>query len=220
MFRVLNNYIDEEQIAALSAWFHVDDNTLFSTSNFNYKGEPVDIHSKAVYSKEGLPCNLKSIIYSLFGNDWSLEEFIAAYGTYKVQVHADAGIATQNPTFAMNIALDQEIEDNYTVFFDNYWLGERAKFVKSGSAFKKSLNIQEEVTDYTDVLNYTDKPFDVNLYNNLLTHIPYENLHGLTVHSIVKNVPGTVITWPRTMLHCGSNSKSNKLFMAAFLNKK
>ena len=220
MFRVLNNYIDTNMLNALSTWFKKEDGTLFSTTNFNYKGDKVDLHSKAIYDKNKLPCSLEEVINSLFGDGWDLEEFLAAYGTYKVQVHADAGIAKNKPSYAMNIALDQEIEDNYIVFFDNYWLGERAKFVKAGSAFKKSLNIQTEVTDYTEVVNYNDKPFDINLYNRLLTHISYENLRGLTVHSIVKNIPGTVVTWPRTMLHCASHSQSKKLFMAAFLNKK
>jgi len=220
MFRVLNNYIDTQMLKELSDWFNMEDGTLFSTSNVNYKGEPVDLHSKQIWFRDQLPCGLESVISSLFGESWSLEELLAAYGTYKVQVHSDAGIAENKPTYAMNIALDQEQEDNYTIFFDNHWLGNRAKFVKSGSAFKNSLNIQTEVTDYSHVVNYNNKPFDIKLYEHFLTHVPYENLHGLTVHSIVKNVPGTVITWPRTMLHCGSNSKSNKLFMAAFLNKK
>lgn len=220
MLRVLNNYIESDMLKALSDWFRQEDGTLFSTHSINYKGDTVDLHSKAVYTSEELPCDLSSVITSLFGETWRLEELLAAYGSYKVQIHADSGIAANNPTYAMNIALEQELEDNYTIFFDNYWLGDRAKFVKSGSAFKKSFNIQADITDYTNVVNYNDKPFDTRLYEQFLTHVPYENLHGLTVHSIVKNIPGTVITWPRTMLHCGSHSKSKKLFMAAFLNKK
>ena len=70
MFRVLNNYIDEEQLSALSVWFHADKDTIFSTNDLNYKGEPVDLHSKQVWDRDQLPCGLESVVSSLFGDDF------------------------------------------------------------------------------------------------------------------------------------------------------
>ena len=65
MFRVLNNYIDTQMLKELSDWFNMEDGTLFSTSNVNYKGEPVDLHSKQIWFRDQLPCGLESVISSL-----------------------------------------------------------------------------------------------------------------------------------------------------------
>ena len=40
------------------------------------------------------------------------------------------------------------------------------------------------LTDYTDIVGYTDKPFDKKVYEEYMTHVPYEALHGFTVESL------------------------------------
>ena len=220
MIKILNDYLDIDTQKNLLDWFNADDGLLFSTEDVTIQGNKVNWDTKKLLNLEEPPCGLKWLLDNVIGAEWILEEFFAASGNQKVQVHADSGYIDKNPSYAVYIALEQEVQDNYTIFFDNYWKGNAATFVRSAPAFTERYNINKRITDYSDVVNYTDKPFDLTIYNRYLQHIPYENLHGLTTHSIVKNVPGTVMIWPRSMLHCGANSSSKKLFITMFLNKK
>lgn len=86
------------------------------------------------------------------------------------------------------------------VVFDQYYLDGPVK------CFKGYENVPETyynkiLTDYSDIVGYTDKPFNKQIYNEYLTHLPYDALHGLTVESIVRWQPGDAITFDMGKLH-------------------
>lgn len=86
------------------------------------------------------------------------------------------------------------------VVFDQYYLDGPVK------CFKGYENVPETyynkiLTDYSDIVGYTDKPFNKQIYNEYLTHVPYDALHGLTVESIVRWQPGDAITFDMGKLH-------------------
>lgn len=86
------------------------------------------------------------------------------------------------------------------VVFDQYYLDGPVK------CFKGYENVPETyynkiLTDYSDIVGYTDEPFNKQIYNEYLTHVPYDALHGLTVESIVRWQPGDAITFDMGKLH-------------------
>lgn len=96
------------------------------------------------------------------------------------------------------------------VVFDQYYLDGPVKCFKGyenvpDSYYNKSL------TDYSDIVNITDKPFNKKIYNEYLTHVPYESLHGLTVESIVRWQPGDAITFDMGKLHSATNFKQHNI---------
>ena len=70
--------------------------------------------------------------------------------------------------------------------------------------------------DYSKIENINDHPFDEELHKKFMTHIPYENLHGLTVDKIVDWQEGSAFTFDRTQLHCGTNTHEEKIFCTVF----
>ena len=150
-----------------------------------------------------------------------VEEVIFCESTISFQVHVDSGYS--NPHVHKGIIIPLQCEHGSTVFFNNYWSNDAAKFVRGEDPYGHVKDTTEQfstkdqrVTDYTKIVNYTDKPFDLELYNTYLTHVPYENLHGLTVDKIAKWSPGDIIIFDRNQLHCASNEHDHKIGMTVF----
>jgi len=151
-----------------------------------------------------------------------VEQVLFIESTISFQVHVDSGYS--NSRVHKGILIPLQCEHGSTVFFNNYWSNDAAKFVRGEdpSGHEKEPTEQfiqkkhERVTDYTKIENYTDKPFDLELYNTYLTHVPYENLHGLTVDKIVKWSPGDIIIFDRNQLHCASNEHDHKIGITVF----
>lgn len=109
-----------------------------------------------------------------------------------------------------------------TVFFDNFWLGTTGKF--SRQAAKKSISTpttvlgqgQSLISDYTDIVNINNQQFDEIMYHQYLDYLPIEDLHGLTVDTVVDWHVGDVISWDRTQLHCSSSEHQYKKYLTVF----
>jgi hypothetical protein len=84
---------------------------------------------------------------------------------------------------------------------------------------KKRHEVDNRYYDYSQITNINDKPFNQNTHENYMPHIPYENLHGLTVDQIVEWQEGSVFTFDRTQLHCGTNTHNKKFFCTVFTFK-
>ena len=94
------------------------------------------------------------------------------------------------------------------VVFDQYYLDGPVK------CFRGYENVPEtyynkSLTDYSDIVNFTDEPFNEAIYKEYLTHVPYEALHGLTVEAIVRWQPGDAITFDMGKLHSAVNFKEH-----------
>ena len=90
------------------------------------------------------------------------------------------------------------------VVFDQYYLDGPIKCFK-GYPNTPETYYNKSLTDYSDIINVTDEPFNVEIHKEYLNHIPYKALHGLTVEEIVRWQPGDAITFDMGKLHSGTN---------------
>ena len=86
------------------------------------------------------------------------------------------------------------------VVFDQYYLDGPVKCFRGYKSVPETY-YNKILTDYSDIVGYTDNPFNKQIYNEYLTHVPYDALHGLTVESIVRWQPGDAITFDMGKLH-------------------
>ena len=84
---------------------------------------------------------------------------------------------------------------------------------------EKRHKVDNRYYDYSKITNITDNPFDREMYESYMPHIPYENLHGLTAEQIVEWQEGSAFSFDRTQLHCGTNTHTQKIFCSVFTFK-
>lgn len=174
------------------------------------------------------PQNIVSeCIDTLIDYQWAVDELVI-FSTYNhaqsphVDSHREWPASMLGPAFLFPLEFSPRAS---TVFFDNYWTGTTAKFSKQ--AAKKSINsnptalgrAQDLVSDYTDIVNINDQPFDETMYYQYLDYLPLEDLHGLTVDTVVDWHVGDVISWDRTQLHCSSSQHHYKKYLTVFTYK-
>jgi hypothetical protein len=76
-------------------------------------------------------------------------------------------------------------------------------------------------SDYSNITNFKpDAKFDPDIHQKYLSHIPIENLHGLTVESIAEWNPGDAIVFDRTQLHCAASGHNRKIGISVFTDRK
>jgi hypothetical protein len=81
--------------------------------------------------------------------------------------------------------------------------------------------VDDRCYDYTNVTNYNPKiHIDKEVYDHYLNHIEYETVDGLTIANIAEWVPGRVIVFERTRLHCASSCHTQKIGITLFTRKK
>ena len=201
------------QIAELLAYHFTDDDRTDTRDTVRSK------HPR--WSVDAWP---QHVIEPLIDEDETVEEVMFQESTVSFQVHVDSGY--NNPSVTRGIIIPLVCEVGSTVFFNNYWQGDAAKFVRSEDPYqhvedshKQITNKDQRITDYSKIVNYTDQPFDKEIYNRYLTHVPYENLHGLTVDRIVNWSPGDIIVFDRKQLHCASNEHDHKIGLSVFTNR-
>lgn len=90
------------------------------------------------------------------------------------------------------------------VTFDQAYLDGPVKLFKGYDPVPNSY-YNKSLTDYSNIINYTDKPFDKETHEKYLSHIPYEALHGLTVEKVIPWVPGNAIIFDMGRIHSASN---------------
>ena len=105
------------------------------------------------------------------------------------------------------IPLEIKEPTNFVVY-DQYYLDGPIKCFRGFSNIPETY-YNEPLTDYSDIVNFTDQPFDEKVYKKYLTHLPYESLHGFTVEEVVKWQPGDAITFDMGKLHSGTNFKEH-----------
>ena len=78
----------------------------------------------------------------------------------------------------------------------------------------------QRTSNYTDVINYKpNQEFDSYIHQKYISHIPIQDLHGLTVDKIVEWKPGSVIVFDRTQLHCAASGHNRKIGVSIFTNR-
>lgn len=73
------------------------------------------------------------------------------------------------------------------------------------------------ITDYSQIKNYKDgAQFDLQTHKKYLSHIPIENLHGLTLDQVVPWKVGQAVTFDRTQLHAAGSGHDFKIGISIF----
>ncbi len=90
------------------------------------------------------------------------------------------------------------------VTFDQAYLDGPVKLFRGYDPVPESY-YNKSLTDYSDIINYTDKPFDKEIHEKYLSHIPIAALHGLTVEKVVPWTPGNAIIFDMGRIHSASN---------------
>lgn len=174
---------------------------------------------------------IKNIMDRLFTTKFDIEcvDFRSQKDT-AVKLHADSG-STESQLKGKGIIVPLVYgEDNYTIFFDNYWNGHRSKFSKiftqekfEGLTETEKRNLKlysnQPVSEYDGIANISQEPFDKRKYEQWLTHIPLEDLKGLEIAEIHPWKVGSAIVWDRSQIHCSSHHTSEKVFLSIFCNR-
>jgi|688.fasta_scaffold365806_2 hypothetical protein len=73
------------------------------------------------------------------------------------------------------------------------------------------------INDYTTLTNYEPNlKFDQEIHNQYLFDVPFEDLHGLTLNSIIEWKLNGVVLFDREMLHASSSCHTRKKFVTIF----
>jgi len=202
---ILKNVLSSEDIKKLLDFYHSDDNLKETNENVSSKHPIWNVTDWPQYI-------IEKTVDSLVEEVFYLETWRGIF-----QVHVDSGYGKLKPSIQYLFPLVSD--GGSTVFFDNYWEGNASKFVKGkniydggGSTYKRD----DRVADYSKIKNYNDQPFDKVIYEKYLSHLPYENMHGLTVNNIVEWNPGDCIVWNRRQLHSSSNTHKHKIGLSVF----
>ena len=76
--------------------------------------------------------------------------------------------------------------------------------------------VYKRYSDYSQISNITNNAFDQDIHTKFLGHVPYEDLHGLSLEKVVEWQEGDAFTFDRTQLHCSSNTHDRKMFCTVF----
>jgi hypothetical protein len=149
-----------------------------------------------------------------FVNNLIGESLVAASNIFKVEkphmVHNDDYYEKIYDIYkTVVIPLEISKPTNFIVF-DQYYLDGPIKCFKGFPKLPETY-YNKPLTDYSDIVNITNEPFNKKIYNEYLTHLPYESLHGLTVESIVRWQPGDAITFDMGKLHSATNFKAQNI---------
>tara|TARA_B100000989_G_scaffold126549_1_gene93879 strand:- start:865 stop:1512 length:648 start_codon:yes stop_codon:yes gene_type:complete len=214
MITVHKDVINDKQLNKLLEYHYLDDERTDTRTTVRSKHPRWDIDKWP-----------QEVIEPLIDNDSIVEEVIFNESTISFQIHVDSGY--NNPYVNKGIIVPLKCEHGSTVFFNNYWDYDAAKFVRSEDPYshvkdntKQITTKDQRITNYSNIVGYTNRPFDTVLYSLYLTHIPYDNLHGLMVDKVVPWTPGDIIVFDRKQLHCASNEHDHKIGMTVFTNLK
>jgi hypothetical protein len=100
---------------------------------------------------------------------------------------------------------------------DQTFIDELELLISKRSGAHTEFKADQFTTDYTLIENYRpDLQFDAAIHKKYLKHLPIENLHGLTIDSIVPWEVGSVITFDRTQIHCAGVGHKRKMGITFF----
>ena len=128
-------------------------------------------------------------------------------------VHTDTGkneVENMVPYKNIVIPLTQSTKEHpcYTVLFKQRWYGEATMFWKGPMFLKAKTDYNHKLKDYSMLQDYTGVDIDINEYKDFLTHLPYNNLHGLSIDSVYEWNIGDIIVFDCTQLHSSNDFTS------------
>lgn len=107
-------------------------------------------------------------------------------------------------------------------FFDQFYFHGPSKFFKGEEFIPTYYN--KQIYSYEDIDNLADRRMDERLYRKYFTHLKRTWLEGLTFHSAIEWIPGSVIIFDSVRLHCASDFRQlgikEKLAISIFTKRK
>jgi hypothetical protein len=95
------------------------------------------------------------------------------------------------------------------------------KYLIEARSNNKISKLDDRCYNYKNVINYRDDiQFDNTLYQQHLSHIPIETLHGLEIDSVVHWHPGNCIVFDRTQLHSAGSGHTEKIGVTVFTRRR
>jgi hypothetical protein len=91
----------------------------------------------------------------------------------------------------------------YLCFFHQYYLEGPAKFFKGGVNFPEFYN--KNISDYKDVQGLSEQGISETVRLRYLSHLKPEWLEGLSFDRALPWIPGNMLVFDSTRLHCASN---------------
>jgi hypothetical protein len=219
MLEIYDHVLSQSEIAQLLDWFNQRDN---SGGNDLFVGKQID------WQQETLQKNLiKKVLDTVLDKEYEVDSatFLASRDSFRL--HADSGENDGRVPYK-TVLIPLYFEGNAsTVMFDNYWHGKHAVFrqqtllsFSQTDAYQPhdSENLEhKETTDYKDIMDYQpDAKFDPVIHSQYLNHNPIENLHGLSLDTVIPWVLGQAFTWDRSQLHCAGSGHSYKVGITVF----
>ncbi len=93
----------------------------------------------------------------------------------------------------------------YTVIYDQRWYGEAVMFWKGPMFLNAKPDYNHKLVDYSLLEGYTNKDFDIGDYIKYMTHVPYTNLHGLNICTVLEWKIGDVLVFDCNQLHSSND---------------
>ena len=214
---ILNRVLDEP-------WFPED--TLFLDSHMQGQGFRLHVDSGKEDSK--LYRNVLIPIFKdgdaatmIFDNHWygtSTRFSKTPISPFTYPLESINGIVTVNDIRVLLEDCKNNPKKVTDFVIDKKFIKDLESLVESRSG-KKLGTVDNRTSDYTKITNYDENlRFDESIHRQYISHIPIETLHGLTVDKIYNWEIGSVLTFPRTQLHCATSTHSRKIGVSVFTN--
>jgi hypothetical protein len=212
MPKVSRDLLDPEQVQKLLNYYHS------GTNNIN-TGEA--IRQRINFDDPAFPKDtIISVLDSMLEQPYQIEYLVFIHSQRPFGIHTHGDVKKTNLYNIVTIQLESsdDSEQSGTVFFDNYLEGAPAGFDKRSH---NSWPVQiKQVIDYSILSNYVKTDFPTELYEKYLSHLPIDNVNGLTFDQYVEWTPGSAMSFPRSQLHCAASGNSKKIsILVATLTK-
>lgn len=154
--------------------------------------------------------------------DWLETKFRTALKEHEFEMHGGNFFKTNIPFFVhtdtakdhnfvpyKNIVVPlinpQEDHPCYTVMFKQRWYGEAAMFWKGPIFLSAKPDYNHKLVDYSALEGYTNRDISVHEYTRFLTHLPFNNLHGLSIDRVLRWKVGDILVFDCTQLHSSND---------------
>jgi hypothetical protein len=217
MAQTFSNMLDNDEIQELVDFFHRKDE--FSV--------PMPMHTKVVeWQESNWPQTaLKRVVDEILGEGTYGTDMILFFEAWDagLAVHTDANVNDKSKKYH-NVSVPLLVEDGVarTVFFDNWWYGPKRGFSRRTDLPQTDEERTSEqgfawTHAFDNVTNYqADKQFDPKVHQELLAHIPIENLHGLTLKQVIEWKIGDCFVADSQQLHSGGLGQKRKVGITVF----
>lgn len=117
----------------------------------------------------------------------------------------------------VKVKLDEFLIARDSNRFPNYSDEYISNLIQTRLTSNRYSKTDNRTNEYEKIIGYVaDKQFDIDIYDQYLHHINYNDLTGLTLDKIVPWQLGEAIVFDRTQLHCATAGHKSKIGITIF----